>query len=550
MSYIKQTRKQLFNPRFIGNPSVNYTKSCPLVNMELSTTRSFCHKRSRRILRSTTAVLLVASVASSLPNCVNGFSLLSPKAAFSLLNQNGELRRGSPVSMQFDVQSRSFVYNPLAPQETSFVESSITSFLASGEDSSNLLKDAETLLEKVVQDDPSYTRKKPTRVSSKALSERLAAFSQIAQEGDSDTIASAAAASTAAKKKKATEMENITKTRISVKETGAESMSHYMKSMGSHELLRANEEIILAREIQKLIKYEAIRTTLENELIRPPTYAEWAARIDNNMSVQGLKRQIRRSQRAKAALTESNLRLVVSIAKRYTNRGLSFQDLCQEGTIGLTKACEKYDPELGFRFSTYATWWIKQGIMRAIADQSRTIRLPVHIHDQLNTIHRTEADLRDELGRQPTGTEVAEKLGISEEKFEFVKSKGQHSVSMEAPVVGQTGKGSKAGGGSAGDRQTFLHDMVSDPGQVPMAEATNQMFRDDVSRLISTLNSREQAVVRMRFGLDDGKAKTLEEIGRRFSVTRERIRQIEARALHKLRQPYRNHSVKCYMPDL
>ena len=188
--------------------------------------------------------------------------------------------------------------------------------------------------------------------------------------------------------------------------------------------------------------------------------------------------------------------------------------------------------------------------MRAIADQSRTIRLPVHIHDQLNTIRRTETDLRDEFGRQPNNAEVAVKLGMTEEKLEFLKNKGLHSVSMESPVIGQSGKGSKAGGGGGGGREFLLQDMVGDPGQIPMDEATNQMFRDDVSRLISTLNSREQAVVRMRFGLDDGKAKTLEEIGRRFSVTRERIRQIEARALHKLRQPYRNHSVKCYVSDL
>ena len=346
---------------------------------------------------------------------------------------------------------------------------------------------------------------------------------------------------------------STTKIRASVKETGVESMSIYLKTMGNHELLQADEEIILGREIQKLCKYEDIRMNLEYELLRPPTYAEWAGRIHPNMTVQSLKRQIRRSQRAKAALTESNLRLVISIARRYVNRGLNFQDLCQEGIFGLTKACEKFDPELGFRFSTYSTWWIKQGIMRAIADQGRTIRLPVHIHDQLNTIRRTEIELRDELGRAPTSNDIAETLGITSQRVEFIKKKAATSVSMEAPLTNGGGvgaKGSKAGGGAATDRETTVQDMVGDPAQRPMDEAFNQMFRDDMSRLISTLNSREQAVVRMRFGLDDGKAKTLEEIGKRFSVTRERIRQIEARALHKLRQPYRNYSVKCYVNDL
>ena len=268
------------------------------------------------------------------------------------------------------------------------------------------------------------------------------------------------------------------------------------------------------------------------------------------MNVIQLKRQIRRSQKAKAALTESNLRLVISIAKRYTGRGLNFMDLCQEGTIGLTRACDKFDPERGFRFSTYATWWIKQGIMRAIADQSRTIRLPVHIHEQLNTIRKAERDLHDELGRDPTNEEVAAKVEITVDKIEFLKRSSLLSVSMEDKLGGGKKKGSSAGGGAAGGREYTLQDTIKDPGEKPTDVASYEMLKDDVSRLICTLNAREQAVIRMRFGLDDGKAKTLEEIGRRFSVTRERIRQIEARALHKLRQPYRNHSVKCYVPDL
>ena len=296
---------------------------------------------------------------------------------------------------------------------------------------------------------------------------------------------------------------------------------------------------------------------ITNHSNRPPTYTEWAKDIQDDMTVPEMKKQIRRSLRAKSALMESNLRLVISIAKRYQNRGLIFQDLCQEGTLGLTRACEKFDPERGFRFSTYATWWIKQSIMRAIADQGRTIRLPVHIHDQLNMIRKTERDLQNQLGREPSNEEVAAQIDLKVEKIEFLKKVSKHSLSMETQLQSSKTKGSgagmggaKGGGSSSSERQFTLGDTVKDPKQMPVDMAEYRMLKDDMKRLICTLNTREQAVIRMRFGLDDGKAKTLEEIGRRFSVTRERIRQIEARALHKLRQPYRNHSVKCYINDV
>ncbi|KAL7497028.1 hypothetical protein ACHAWT_005177 [Skeletonema menzelii] len=344
--------------------------------------------------------------------------------------------------------------------------------------------------------------------------------------------------------------------RANVRETGFDSMKYYMKTMGNHDLLQKNEEIILAREIQILIKWEELREELESELLRPPTYQEWANAIEPGMTVTQIKKQIRRSLRAKAALTESNLRLVISIAKRYQGRGLNMQDLCQEGTLGLTRACEKFDPERGFRFSTYATWWIKQGIMRAIADQARTIRLPVHIHDQLSVVRKAERDLSNELGRDPTKEEVANKVGMKPDKIEFLKRASVGSVSMEQELGSGKTKGSGAGtggakGGASGSERSFtLGDTLGDPDQKPVDMAQYRMLQDDVGRLICTLNAREQAVIRMRFGLDDGKAKTLEEIGKKFSVTRERIRQIEARALHKLRQPYRNHTVKCYANEL
>jgi RNA polymerase primary sigma factor len=344
------------------------------------------------------------------------------------------------------------------------------------------------------------------------------------------------------------------KIHANVKETGYDSMRNYIKTMCNHELLNKNEEIILAREIQTLIQWEGVREELESSLSRPPTYQEWATRINASMTVPDLKRQIRRSLRAKAALTESNVRLVVSIAKRYQRRGLSFQDLAQEGILGLTRACDKFDPERGFRFSTYASWWIKQSIMRAIADQGRTIRLPVHIHDQLNSLRKTERALAAELGREANIDELALRTNLSTEKIEFLRRVAQEALSMEQELVSTKTTGSNAGtGGSQGSAGSFsglrLGDVMGDPESRPEEQASYQMLKDDLSRLICTLNSREQAVVRMRFGLDDGKPKTLEEIGIRFSVTRERIRQIEARALHKLRQPYRNHSVKCYVQD-
>ena len=195
--------------------------------------------------------------------------------------------------------------------------------------------------------------------------------------------------------------------------------------------------------------------------------------------------------------------------------------------------------------------------MRAIADQGRTIRLPVHIHDQLNMIRKTERDLQNQLGREPSNEEVAAQIDLKVEKIEFLKKVSKHSLSMETQLQSSKTKGSgagmggaKGGGSSSSERQFTLGDTVKDPKQMPVDMAEYRMLKDDMKRLICTLNTREQAVIRMRFGLDDGKAKTLEEIGRRFSVTRERIRQIEARALHKLRQPYRNHSVKCYINDV
>jgi len=344
--------------------------------------------------------------------------------------------------------------------------------------------------------------------------------------------------------------EKKTKIRASVKETGSESISSYLKSMSTHDLLRQNEEIILARQIQIMMKWEEIYKDTESKLLRTPTYAEWAGEIGGDLTVPLLKKQLRRSQLAKKTLTESNLRLVVSIARKFYNGNMSFQDLCQEGTLGLTRACEKFDPERGFRFSTYATWWIRQGISRAIADQSRMIRLPAHINDRVNKIRRAERDLQQDLGRTPTAEEISHKSQIPLDKLEQMKRAALGSLSTDTPLGSGKGKGSSAGVKGAKTGGFTLGDTIKDPSQKPIDNAGEVMLKEDVSRLIGTLNPREQVVIRMRFGLDDGKCRTLEDVGHRFSVTRERVRQIEARALHKLRQPYRNHLVKTYLNDL
>ena len=353
--------------------------------------------------------------------------------------------------------------------------------------------------------------------------------------------------------------------KVKVTESGDASIRTYLKSMATHDLLKAPDEIYLARQIQLLIRWEKIRESTEEGLGEPPTYSQWCDAInaadealevdfqennndyDSPLDVASLKKHIIKSKKAKKAMIESNLRLVVSIAKRYQHRGLSFQDLCQEGTLGLMKATEKFDPNKGFRLSTYATWWIKQSIMRAIADQSRVIRLPVHIHDQLNSIRKSTKELAATLGRNPTDLEVAEKANLTVDKLRFLSSAAKPTISFETPKnVGRKGSGAGVGGNGA---EITLQDSIRDSEPLPEDITENSMLKDDVNKLLCTLSEREQEVVKMRFGLDDGRPKTLEEIGNRFSVTRERIRQIEARALHKLRQPYRNHKLKEYITE-
>jgi RNA polymerase primary sigma factor len=288
----------------------------------------------------------------------------------------------------------------------------------------------------------------------------------------------------------------------------------------------------LEREIEVLSKLGGVEST---DPVRQ--YLREIGRVPLLLAedeVELAKRYEKADKKAKDKLTESNLRLVVSIAKKYIGRGLSLLDLIQEGNQGLIRAVEKYDWRKGFKFSTYATWWIRQAITRAIADQARTIRIPVHMVETINKLYRTSRRLMQELGREPTPEEIGDELELDAERVREIFKIAQEVTSLETPV--------------GDDQESFLGDFIPDESQLsPVDQASKQLLKDHLDEVLSTLSDREARVLKLRFGLEGNKQMTLEEVGKVFGVTRERIRQIEAKALRKLKHPSRRKKLQDYL---
>ena len=304
---------------------------------------------------------------------------------------------------------------------------------------------------------------------------------------------------------------------------GFDPVRMYLKEIGKVPLLTGEQEVSLAKRIEAGVH---ATERLEDELAAP--LSDEAQASLQAVAVDG--------EIAKKQLTEANLRLVVSIAKRYVGRGMALLDLVQEGNLGLIRAVEKFDYTKGFKFSTYATWWIRQAITRAIADQARTIRIPVHMVETMNKVLRIQRQMLQELGREPTVDEVAAKVELTPDRVRDIQRISLEPVSLETPV------------GEEDD--SSLGDFVEDPSAIaPATAAARALLTEAIEEALEELNDRERAVVRLRFGLDDGQVRTLEEVGKEFGVTRERIRQIESKTLAKLRHPTRSQRLRDYLEE-
>lgn len=304
----------------------------------------------------------------------------------------------------------------------------------------------------------------------------------------------------------------------------------YLKEIGKVPLLSADEEIELAQNMED----GAVATEKINVLKGRLDGASEEEKAEIKAEIKTLQRNVDKGADAKKRLAEANLRLVVSIAKRYVGRGMLFLDLIQEGNLGLIKAVEKFDYKKGYKFSTYATWWIRQAITRAIADQARTIRIPVHMVETINKLIRVSRQLLQELGREPSPEEIAKEMNMPVERVREILKISQEPVSLETPI--------------GEEEDSHLGDFIKDDNvPVPADAAAFTLLKEQLEEVLGTLTEREQKVLTLRFGLEDGRARTLEEVGKEFNVTRERIRQIEAKALRKLRHPSRSRKLKDYL---
>lgn len=304
----------------------------------------------------------------------------------------------------------------------------------------------------------------------------------------------------------------------------------YLKEIGKVPLLSADEEIELAQNMEDgavaIEKINVLKDRLDG--------ASEEEKAEIKEEIKTLQRDVDKGADAKKRLAEANLRLVVSIAKRYVGRGMLFLDLIQEGNLGLIKAVEKFDYKKGYKFSTYATWWIRQAITRAIADQARTIRIPVHMVETINKLIRVSRQLLQELGREPSPEEIAKEMNMPVERVREILKISQEPVSLETPI--------------GEEEDSHLGDFIKDDNvPVPADAAAFTLLKEQLEEVLGTLTEREQKVLTLRFGLEDGRARTLEEVGKEFNVTRERIRQIEAKALRKLRHPSRSRKLKDYL---
>lgn len=304
----------------------------------------------------------------------------------------------------------------------------------------------------------------------------------------------------------------------------------YLKEIGKVPLLSADEEIELAQNMED----GAVATEKINVLKGRIDGASEEEKAEIKEEIKTLQRDVDKGADAKKRLAEANLRLVVSIAKRYVGRGMLFLDLIQEGNLGLIKSVEKFDYKKGYKFSTYATWWIRQAITRAIADQARTIRIPVHMVETINKLIRVSRQLLQELGREPSPEEIAKEMNMPVERVREILKISQEPVSLETPI--------------GEEEDSHLGDFIKDDNvPVPADAAAFTLLKEQLEEVLGTLTEREQKVLTLRFGLEDGRARTLEEVGKEFNVTRERIRQIEAKALRKLRHPSRSRKLKDYL---